>query len=412
MCEWSDLTEPAVLSYSFLKSHYLLAYMQSHTAPMGVAPEEILLDSLQAPPPKADDFAGGEVSTDELEAMLSDPNRIDQTFPELERLKAILRKYGSRLFAPRDSKGLDVTPAVLHLKPGSAGRLPRQACRFVSKAVLPHLEFEFERRFRETARHLRALLFHAKLRDKWSLAAPLAFGLANAHTDRMLGVSPARLALGPYAQTFDAMPLRAKPQDVRSLTDFARKLDDIAKICMDASRQHFDAQVNLEEGRRGRVVKSKPTASLQPGDYVLREYDRPVLPKAPTKLHPPFIGPYVVTDVARPDIVTCRDLVTKKEVDLHVDVLREFVVPDHVLPQDLIQYALADHLLEWIVERVVTHRFRDDSGRKTTSTLELNIKWAGYDEPTWERYALVKDAACVDEYVLLHSLPRTKEKEA
>ena len=115
-------------------------------------------------------------------------------------------------------------------------------------------------------------------------------------------------------------------------------------------------------------------------------------------------------DVSRPDIVVCRDLVTKSDVEVHTDQLREFAVPDYIMPHDrLIHYALADHMLEWIVEGVIGHRFRE--GRKSTSTLALNIRWAGYDEPTWERYALVKDAARVDEYVLHHGLPRTKEAE-
>ena len=269
-----------------------------------------------------------------------------------------------------------------------------------------------ERRFRETARHLRAMLFNPKLRESWSLAAPIAFGIANAHVDRLLGVSPARMVFGPFAQSFDAMALRAKIRKPDSVDDFKAQLDTLSKECMETSKAYFAEQIRLEERRaKARIAKSKPSLAkpLVPGAYVLMEYNQPILPRAPTKLHPPFKGPLVVLDVSRPDIVVCRDLVTKSDVEVHTDQLREFAVPDYIMPHDLIHYALADHMLEWIVEGVIGHRFRE--GRKSTSTLELNIRWAGYDEPTWERYALVKDAARVDEYVLHHGLPRTKEAE-
>ena len=145
VCEWSSLAENFILSYGTLKRHYLLAYMQTHIAPMCTAPEEIMLDELQAPPPRADEFVphGTELTDEELTALLDDTERVNPAFPLLEQLKSILRKYGKRLFSPRDTKGLDVRPASFTVKPNVD--MPRAPCRFVGRHILPHLEFELNK---------------------------------------------------------------------------------------------------------------------------------------------------------------------------------------------------------------------------------------------------------------------------
>jgi len=267
-----------------------------------------------------------------------------------------------------------------------------------------------ERRFRETGKHIKAMLFNARTRNHWSICGSIAFGIANSNVDRNLNVSPSRMTFGPFANTMDNFTTRSRllgapPATVHA---FIKDLDDITTAYVATSKAHLQRQVALEDARRIRMAEA--TEQLENGDYVLMEYETKHIPKPPTKLHPLLRGPLMVQDCrTRPDIITCLDLVTQRTVEVHIDRLRKFHAPDHILPHELLQWALADQQMEYVVEAVIGHRFRH-SARRTTSTLELNIQWTGYDEATWEPYAMVKDVALVDEYVLRHKLPRLEEQ--
>jgi len=262
-----------------------------------------------------------------------------------------------------------------------------------------------ERRFREVNKHLRAMLFNAKLRGKWSLAVPVAFAITNSAIDRMTGVSPSRLTFGPFANGMDAFRVRAPAQQPASMHQYLRELDEVITTCRNASQAHLTEQTRMEDRRRPVM---KPNSILQPGDYVLYAYAPKVLPRAPTKLHPILKGPLMVVD-RKDDVITCMDIVTKGTMEVHTSQLRQFLAPDHILPDQLLEWALADHQGEFIVESVEGHRFTRGK-RKSTSSMQLRIRWAGYEGTTWERYAAVKEAALVDDYVKENNLPRTKER--
>ena len=268
-----------------------------------------------------------------------------------------------------------------------------------------------ERRFRETSRHLKAMLFNPLLRDRWSEVVPIAFGITNRSVDRRLGYSPSRLVLGPFAASMDEFTSRRSLSSMDDVTEFVQMLDKTMAHCVKLSREHLQAQLRMEDVRKGRVERVHKGAPLSVGDYVLREYATKILPKAPTKLHPVYRGPLVVVGCERPDIVRCQDIITKQEFDVHTSELRHFHVADNVLPHELLQWAQADHVQEWKVEAVVAHRFALGK-RRGTSSLELYIRWEGEheDKHTWEPYAAVKEAELVDRYVLEHKLPRIKEK--
>ena len=160
---------------------------------------------------------------------------------------------------------------------------------------------------------------------------------------------------------------------------------------------------------------ARPSERLEVGDYVLLEYPEKRIPRAPSRMHPTYRGPLIVTEMERPDIVKCVDIVTNSEVTVHEDSLRKFHAPDHILPEDLLEWAAADHPEEYIVEKIKAHRFKEGAKRKTPYTLELQVKWLGYSEKepnavTWEPYSKLKEAEKVDDYVKKLKLPMLKEK--
>ena len=131
-------------------------------------------------------------------------------------------------------------------------------------------------------------------------------------------------------------------------------------------------------------------------------------------MHPTYRGPLVVVDASRQDVIKVVDIVTKKPLEVHVTDLHKFHAPDHILPDQLLHWALADHPDEFIIEAVTNHRL-DPAKRRGPYALELQIKWLGYDETseeglTWEPYPKIKANAKVDQYVVAHKLPRIKEK--
>ena len=53
-----------------------------------------------------------------------------------------------------------------------------------------------ERANKETMRHLRNIVFHSKIRDKWSRNLPLVQRIMNANTIESIGASPAQIIFG------------------------------------------------------------------------------------------------------------------------------------------------------------------------------------------------------------------------
>ena len=64
------------------------------------------------------------------------------------------------------------------------------------------------------------------------------------------------------------------------------------------------------------------------GDYVLITYPN----RPPHKLAPKLRGPLIIVDKSHPDIFVCRDLVTEKDISVHIERLREF--KHEAMPED------------------------------------------------------------------------------
>eukprot|EP01042_Synura_sphagnicola_P002361 gene2361-2830_t len=101
--------------------------------------------------------------------------------------------------------------------------------------------------------------------------------------------------------------------------------------------------------------------------------------KPPTKLHTPWRGPFRVINVNGAKY-TLQDLVTMRNEDVHVSLLKPF----HYDPAetDPLTVALADSN-SFIVERILDHR----GDLRRVSTLEFKVKWLGYENPDWQPWS-------------------------
>ena len=268
-----------------------------------------------------------------------------------------------------------------------------------------------ERRGREVKRHINAMVFHPNLRKKWSMAAMVAYGIANATKDRMLGETPNRLSMGNFNNPLDTGRVIRRMKDLATPNDYIKELEEVTRQCQDASAAHLRAQQLLDDSHRIRLAK--PSEVLENGDYVLLAYPEVQIPRAPTRMHPTYRGPLVVTDASRQDMIKVVDIITEKELEVHVTDLHKFHAPDHVMPHDLLQWAVADHPDEFIVEAIRDHRL-DPAKRRGPYALDLLVKWKGYPEDesgiTWEPYVKIKENETVDAYVVTHKLPRIRER--
>ena len=91
-----------------------------------VAPEDDLLEN--------SDF-------DAYPSQVSEPWELctfNPKFPELERLKSVVKSHGSVLFQPFDKEGLRVSPLKLKVHPSASFRM--QPCRFIRDGILKPLK--------------------------------------------------------------------------------------------------------------------------------------------------------------------------------------------------------------------------------------------------------------------------------
>ena len=269
-----------------------------------------------------------------------------------------------------------------------------------------------ERRGREVKKHINAMMFNPQVRAKWSMAAMIAYGISNASKDRMLGETPNRLAMGDYNNPLDSARVIKRMSDLATVNDYVQDLDRLTKQVQASSIAHLVKQQAMEDSRKTRMAR--PNEPLENGDYVLLAYPEVSIPRAPTRMHPTYRGPLVVVDASRQDIITVVDIVTKKTSEVHVTDLHKFYAPDHILPEQLLHWALADHPEEFIIEAIIGHRL-DPNKRRGPYALELQVKWLGYNEAseegvTWEPYPKIKANEMVDNYVVERKLPRIKEK--
>ena len=133
--------------------------------------------------------------------------------------------------------------------------------------------------------------------------------------------------------------------------------------------------------------------------YVLQRYENEEH-RPPHKLNTTLRGPHKVVGHYRDrDVYTTQNLVTNKLEDFKVHDLQPFYYdPEHVNPEDIAQRDL--QMFE--VEAINDHK--GNPNYKTRMT--FLVKWAGYDQQTWEPWDNLKTNAILHQYLKDHKMKR------
>jgi hypothetical protein len=253
-----------------------------------------------------------------------------------------------------------------------------------------------ERSHRETLRHLRAILSHHKVRNKWGKYLPFVQRIMNATIKEKLGVSPGHLLFG-NAIRLDMNILRP-PKEVVALEKeegkplhrwLAEQLQ-VQQMALDVARE---TQLESELSRFDKLPPSLST-SIPTGSYVLLQD-----PEGTTKskLLPLHNGPYEVLSHEK-DRYEIRNLVDNGVKSVHISRLRPFHY-DPVNTQPF-EVALQDNE-EFVVEKILDHR----GNIHNKTQMQFLVKWQGFGEesnswePWYDKGTGLRDNAKLHDYL-------------
>jgi hypothetical protein len=174
-----------------------------------------------------------------------------------------------------------------------------------------------------------------------------------------------------------------------SIAEYLIQLQQKQKLLISLSSHYLEKQ-SLSRKNSSPQVTNPVIFSI--GDYVLLSYPS----RPPNKISPIYRGPLVIVDKDN-DIYTCSDLITNKNIRIHADRLRLFVVPSTFIHSDILALAAADKD-EFVVDSIISHT------GTSKRNFKFQVRWLGYepDEDTWLPYSEVKDLAALDIYSRAH----------
>jgi len=258
-----------------------------------------------------------------------------------------------------------------------------------------------ERTNKEVERHLRNIMFHEKVHERWDEFCPIVERIKNNEICNSTGVTPVELVFGRSINLDRGhlYPIYQVPTDSRRMADYIRDQRELQTIALQIA---YETQAETDKKHLSKQKIQKKT-EYAIGDYVLIAYEKDGH-KPPSKLHPILRGPCrIVNKVSRSegDIYTVQHLDSTKLEDFHVKLIRKFHHDARFV--DPISIATSDNQT-FEVERILNHRFT--TKKQIKSSMEVLVQWVGYKETTWEPYANVATVAIFHEYLRKHGLAR------
>jgi hypothetical protein len=259
-----------------------------------------------------------------------------------------------------------------------------------------------ERTNKEVERHLRNIMFHEKVHNKWDEFLSAVERIKNNEICDSTGVTPVELVFGRNVNLDRGIlyPLYDVPSTSVKMSDYILRQREIQAIALQVAEEtqaKTDAKHLAKESSKNRKTE------FRINDYVLVSYEKDGH-KAPSKLHPILKGPcQIINKVARPegDIYTVQHMDSNKLEDFHVKLLRPFY--HDARHTDPSKVATSDNQT-FEVEAILDHKFT--SVKQMKSNMEVLVKWEGYDKPSWEPYANVANVSIFHDYLRSNNLAR------
>jgi hypothetical protein len=246
-----------------------------------------------------------------------------------------------------------------------------------------------ERRMAEVMKHLRALVYEKRIKERWSRYLPLVQRIINYSIDGSIGTQPARVILGDLADSDLAMDL-PEAWENRTVADYLLHLRQAQAILIKTT-QDFLKKNQRKRGSDGEVRAPEDT-QFREGQYVLLQY--PTRP--PNKLAGLYRGPMVIHAIDRPDLIQVRDLTDNKISLVHASRLKVFRHPAEMTEEEAAALAAVD-MDEFYVESIIDHT---GSGRDPKKW-SYRVRWAGYEpeDDSWLPWKSVKDLEALDKFI-------------
>jgi cleavage and polyadenylation specificity factor subunit 1 len=256
-----------------------------------------------------------------------------------------------------------------------------------------------ERANKEVMRHLRDIIYDARVESDWSTYVPLVQRIMNSQVHSKTGLAPMELVWGKTLDLNRGI-LTQRHNSTENLSEWIKKQihSQTVAIQVASEKQYASDMYQIQKVNRERNFEiNEPEFPI--GSYVLIGYEE----HEPSKLHPRLKGPMRVIAVTKrdnlPSIYTCQDLVSNKPYDFHVKLVRPFHYDaESVNPETV---ATADDNA-FMVEDIRDHRFLNNDRKR--SSLQFLVKWIGYEECTWEPYHNTFKLVQAHNYMLMNNL--------
>ena len=255
-----------------------------------------------------------------------------------------------------------------------------------------------ERANREVMRHLRNILFETNVTKNWEDHLGTIMKIMNHQKRGSLFPSPASLLYGDYLRADEPMfvPEKAIVTEGAQLQLSAWASD---MIVQQGAILEMAKKIQNEKDMAHLAQQNPYVTEFAIGSYVLANYhstEGVVRHKGPPNKFLSYLrGPFKVIN-RDGDKYTIRSLVTKKDEDIHVKELRQFIHNDD--ERELYKFALRDHQDHFEIEAIIDHR--GDARYRTQ--IEFLVRWKGYDasEDLWLPYSELRDSDALHRYLL------------
>ena len=233
-----------------------------------------------------------------------------------------------------------------------------------------------ERANKEILRHLRALIFDERNKDKWSDNIPIIQRIINTTVHESIGCTPHQLL---FSNSIDILPEVFLPVSALNITD--RQLSKWASDRLQAQHDIIETARSLQMARDKQhqqeqqdLMQSVSITVYPPGAWVKVAHPRSSTgQRRPSKLSQEWRGPYKVVRRLRGEYevleTATNDLLTFSE-----HLLQPYLVGEHQPSPE--EVALRDRNF-YIIEKVL--KIEGDAKRRTS--WNLTIKWEGYEKP-------------------------------
>jgi hypothetical protein len=264
-----------------------------------------------------------------------------------------------------------------------------------------------ERANREVLRHLLAIVYDTKIKNKWSIALPIVNRILNAEINKTTGVAPYEIIFGSIAQIDKTLLQPFRKEEIffkgTSVSEFTQKMLSLQAAAIEIARENISKKEQYH--LRNAVDNEEGVMNFPKDSYVLATYGRKddIMNRPPSKLHTRWRGPFQVINISKDGYeYEVKNLASGALLYFHYTQLKPFIYEKELTDPRLI--ALQDEDM-YIVEAILNHQGEKNKSKiYKKTTLRFLTKWVGFDKPDWQPYKNLENNIILHNYLKKHKL--------